>query len=138
MAVVTDGQTIGGLEDIIPQPDGKHLLRLITRREPDGQLISIPIEWVRGVRDGAVELWVTRVELDQLPDYVPPIPISEARERVRRALDAHPNTATAGIQVEQRDRTLELRGTVADTVTRSAAAADGRAARPDCANRATS
>jgi Domain of unknown function (DUF1931)/BON domain len=121
MPVVVGGQTIGGLEDVIPQPDGRHVMRLIARREPDGRLIAIPIEWVRGVRDGSIELWVSRAELDRLPAYVPAIAASEARERVQRALDAHPETGTPGIQVTERDGTLELRGTVPDTATRATA-----------------
>lgn len=121
MPVVLGGQTIGGLEDVIPQPDGKHIVRLIVRREPEGRLVSVPIDWVRGVRDGTVELWVTRAELDTLPAYVPAIPASEARDRVQRALDAHPETATAGIRVVERDGTLELHGTVPDSAARAAA-----------------
>jgi hypothetical protein len=121
MPVMTGGQVIGALDDVILQPDGIHPMRLITRREPEGRLVAIPIDWVRGINDGSIELWVTAQELDNLPAYVRPVPASEARERVQRALDAHPDTATAGIQVAERDSTLELRGTVPDSATRAAA-----------------
>src|SRR5947209_13803691 len=120
MPVVAGGQKIGYLEDLIPQPDHRHPLRLIVRREGDGRLLAIPIDWVRGLRDGDIELWVTRAELDQLPEYVPPIPASEARERVQRALDEHPSTANAGIDVREDDGTLELRGRVSDAAARAA------------------
>jgi Domain of unknown function (DUF1931)/BON domain len=121
MPVVAGGQKIGYLEDLIPQPDHRHPLRLIVRRESDGRLLAIPIDWVRGLRDGDIELWVTRAELDQLPPYVPPIPASEARERVQQALDQHPATANAGIKVSERDGTLELRGRVSDAAARGTA-----------------
>src|SRR2546430_778058 len=70
---------------------------------------------------GDSELGVTRAELDQLPPYVPPIPASEARERVQQALDQHPATANAGIKVSERDGTLELRGRVSDAAARGTA-----------------
>jgi hypothetical protein len=120
LKVVLAGQQIGVLEDVLPQPDRKHVLRLITRR-PDGQLIAIPIEWVREIRNGSIELWVTQAEIENLPEYVPAIPADVARERVQRALAVHPTTASAGIQVSERDGTLELHGTVPDAVTRSTA-----------------
>jgi hypothetical protein len=114
MPITLGGQEIGRLEDLIPQPDGRHALRLITRRATDGQLVRIPIDWVRGVRDGRIELWVSRAEVDNLPPYVPSIPASEARAMVQRALDEHPSTGRAGIHVRDRDGALELHGTVAD------------------------
>src|ERR1700682_80433 len=115
MPVTCAGQVIGHLEDVIPQPDKIHILRLITRSGPPGdRLIAIPIEWVRDVRDRQIELWVSKAELDDLPEYVPAIPASEALQRVQRALDEHPQTAGARIQVTDRGGTLELRGTVAD------------------------
>jgi hypothetical protein len=122
MPVTCAGQVIGHLEEVIPQPDQIHILRLITRSGPPwDRVIAIPIEWVRDVRDRQIELWVSQAELDDLPEYVPPIPVSEARERVQRALDEHPKTAGAGIHVTHRDDTLELRGTVADAATRATA-----------------
>lgn len=121
MPVVLSGQKIGHLEDLIPQADRRHPLRLITRREADGRLIAIPIDWVRGIRDGAVELWVTSAELDLLPEYVPTIPAAQARAHVQRALDEHPATASAGIEVSERNGTLELRGAVSDAATRTTA-----------------
>jgi hypothetical protein len=122
MAVTCGGQVIGHLEDVIPQPDKIHILRLITRSGPPGdRLIAIPIEWVRDVRDRQIELWVSKAELDDLPEYVPSIPASEALERVQQALNEHPKTAGAGIHVTHRDGTLELRGTVADAATRATA-----------------
>jgi hypothetical protein len=75
------------------------------------------------VRDGRIELWVTQAQIDQLREYVPPIPIAEARERVQHALDETPATAGRGIQVLARDGALELRGTVPDAATRGAASA---------------
>jgi hypothetical protein len=120
LKVVLGEQTIGELEDVLPQPDRKHVLRLITRR-PDGHLVAVPIEWVRGIRNGSIELWVTQAEIEDLPEYVPAIPADVARERVQRALDAHPTTANADIQVTERNGMLELRGTVPDAATRSTA-----------------
>jgi hypothetical protein len=121
MPITLGPDEIGRLADIIPQPDGKHALRLITRRRSDGHLVAIPIDWVRGLRDGRIELWVTAAEISDLPEYVPPIPVSEARERVQRALAEHPTTAHAGIDVIARDGTLELRGSVPDAGVRNAA-----------------
>jgi hypothetical protein len=125
MSIVLGGQEVGRLEDVLPQPDRRHALRLITRR-PDGRLVAIPIDWVRGVRDSRLELWVTQTELDQLPEYVPPIDVSQARERVQRALDEHPSTAGAGIRVTTRDGTLELHSDVPDAAVRAAAGAMAR------------
>jgi hypothetical protein len=103
------------------------VLRLITRLATNGRLVAIPIDWVRGVRDGRVELWVTQAEVNNLPEYVPPIPVSEARERVQRALDEHPSTARAGIQVIDREGILELRGKVPNAGVRVTASAVARA-----------
>jgi hypothetical protein len=121
MPIVLGGREIGRLENIIPQPDGQHVLRLITRRAPDGQLVAIPIEWVRGVRDGQIELWVTQAEIDKLPEYVPPLSPAEARQRVRQALDQHPSTAGAGIRVSEQNGTLELHGQVPNDAARTRA-----------------
>jgi hypothetical protein len=128
MPVVLAGQTIGHLEDVIPQPDRVHALRLITRRD-DGRLVAIPIDWVRDVRDGTIELWVSRAEIDQLPEYVPPIPAEEARRRVESALQQEPSTRDAGITVTERNGMLELRGTVADNASRTAASDVARGVR---------
>lgn len=119
MPVVTGGKIIGALVDVIPQPDGIHPLRLLTSREPDRRLVAIPIEWVRGIHDGAIELWVSGSQLEELPEYIPPLPVADARERVQRALRSEP--ATRGVEVGERDGTLQLRGTVADNASRSAA-----------------
>ena len=116
MPVAVAGTTIGGLEEVIPQPDGKHPMRLIVRVDPGGRRVSVPIDWVRGIRNGVLELWVDRNELEQLPEYVPPIPVGEARERVQQALQSKPGTA--GVQVAERNGTLELHGTVADRAAR--------------------
>src|SRR4030081_1958135 len=70
MPVLLGGREIGRLEDIIPQPDRRHALRLITRQQ-DNRLVAIPVDWVRDIRDGRIELAVTSAEIDQLPDYVP-------------------------------------------------------------------
>ena len=79
MPVTCAGQVIGHLEDVIPQPDKIHILRLITRSGPPrDRLIAIPIEWVRDVRDQQIELWVSKAELNDVPEYVPAIPGSEA------------------------------------------------------------
>src|SRR3977135_2382396 len=122
MPVTCAGQVIGHLEEVIPQPDQIHILRMITRSGPPGdRRIAIPIEWVRDLRDGQIELWVSKAELDDLPEYVPAIPASEAREHVQRALDEHPKTAGAGIHVTHRDGTLELRGPGTDAGTRATA-----------------
>ena len=87
---VTQGQReFGRLEEVIPQPDRIHVVRLITRRSSDGNFVSIPIDWASNVVDGQVLLTVDRDELDHLPDYVPPIPSAEARDRVQRALQEH-------------------------------------------------
>src|SRR5438445_4236537 len=51
----------------------------------------------------------------------PPIPSAEARDRVQRALQEHPATAAAGIQVHDRDGPIELRGRVRDVETRTVA-----------------
>jgi BON domain len=125
MPVVLGGTEIGRLEDVIPQPDRKHALRLITR-QPDNRLIAIPIEWVRGVRDARIELWVTTAEIGLLPEYIPPILVSEARQRVQRALDSDPILAGEGIRVTERDGTLELSGTVSDAAVRAAASGVAR------------
>jgi hypothetical protein len=127
MPVTSAGEEIGRLEDVVPQPDKIHILRLITRvRSPKERLVAIPIDWVLDVRDGRIELWVSKAELDELPEYVPAIPASEARERVQQALDQNPQTSGAGVRVTERDGTLELRGTVADAVTRATASAVAR------------
>jgi hypothetical protein len=118
LSVVLGGQEIGRLEDVLPQPDGRHALRLITRR-PDGRLIAVPIDWVRDVRENRVELWVSQTEIDELPEYIPPIDVSVARERVQRALDEHPSTQGVGIRVTDRNGILELHGTVADAAARA-------------------
>jgi hypothetical protein len=118
LSVVLGGQEIGRLEDVLPQPDGRHALRLITRR-PDGRLIAVPIDWVRDVRENHVELWVSQTEIDELPEYIPPIDVSVARERVQRALDEHPSTQGVGIRVTDRNGILELHGTVADAAARA-------------------
>ena len=45
MPVTCAGQVIGHLEEVIPQPDKIHVLRLITRSGPPKErLIAIPIE----------------------------------------------------------------------------------------------
>jgi hypothetical protein len=126
MPVVIGGLEVGRLEDVTPQPDRKHVLRLITRRSSDARLIAIPIDWVRGIRNGTIELWVTRGELNNLPEYVPLLPSSEARERVQRALDEHPATGKSGIKVTDRDSTLELRGTVTSAAERTTASTVAR------------
>jgi hypothetical protein len=126
MSVVLSGQEVGRLEDVLPQPDGRHALRLITRR-PDRRLIAIPIDWVRDVRDDRVELWVSEAQIDELPEYIPPIDVSVARERVQRALDEHASTQGAGIRVTDHDGILELHGTVADAAARANAGAVARA-----------
>jgi hypothetical protein len=119
MSVALGGREVGRLEDVLPQPDGRHALRLITRR-PDGRLVAIPIDWVRGVRDNRVELWVTQTEVDELPEYIPP------RERVQRALDEHASTQGAGIRVTDHDGILELHGTVSDSAARANASVVAR------------
>jgi len=126
MPVVVDGQAFGSVQNVVPQADRRHVLRLIVRRHADSRLVAIPIEWVRGIRDGALELWVTRAELDGLPEYVPPISASEARDRVERALHEHPATSASGIRVTDRDGTLELRGEMADRAGRSTASSIAR------------
>jgi hypothetical protein len=118
MSVVLGGQEVGRLEDVLPQPDGRHALRLITRRT-DGRLIATPIDWVRDVRDNRVELWVTQTQIEELPEYLPPIDVSIARERVQGALDEHASTRGAGIRVTDHDGILELHGTVADAAARA-------------------
>jgi hypothetical protein len=91
MPVMLGGREVGRLEDVIPQPDRKHALRLITRL-PDSRLVAIPIDWVRDIRDGRIELSVTSAEIDQLPDY---IPIMRAgRDRIHQAAETHTTTAT--------------------------------------------
>jgi hypothetical protein len=126
MPVVVGGREFGSVQNVVPQADRRHVLRLIVRRHADSRLVAIPIEWARGIRDGTLELWVTRAELDDLPEYVPPISASEARERVERALHEHPATSASGIRVTDRDGTLELRGEVADRAGRSTASAVAR------------
>lgn len=121
MPVVVAGRTIGRLEDLVPKPDRTHPSRLIVRRESDGRRIAIPIEWVRGVRDGTIELWVTDTELERLPEYIPQLPAAEAQESVQRALEGNPLTAKAGIQVTEREGALELRGRVPDPQARATA-----------------
>jgi hypothetical protein len=128
MPVVLAGQTIGHLEDVIPQPDRAHVLRLITRRDSD-RLVAIPIDWVRDVRDGTIELWVSRAELDQLPEYVPLIPAEEARKRVESALAQDPTTRGAGITVTERKGRLELHGSVEDDAARTRASTVARGVR---------
>src|SRR5258708_11434149 len=91
MPVLLGGREIGRLEDIIPQPDRRHALRLITRL-PDNRLVAIPIDWVRDIREGRIELSVTSAEMDQLPDYVPII--RAARDRMP-APTANGRTTTA-------------------------------------------
>jgi hypothetical protein len=91
MPLLLGGQEVGRLEDVVPQPDRKHALRLITRR-PDNRLIALPIDWVRDIRDGNIELSVTSAEVDQLPEYVPII--RAGRERVRPVLNGRTTTAT--------------------------------------------
>jgi Domain of unknown function (DUF1931)/BON domain len=125
MPVVIGGTEIGRLDDVLPQPDRQHVFRLITRR-PDARLVAIPIEWVRGVRGGRIELWVTQAELQLLPEYLRPIPVEEARARVQRALDEHPDMAGGGIQVIEQNGRLELRGHVPDAATRATASAVAR------------
>jgi sporulation protein YlmC with PRC-barrel domain len=125
LAVTSAGQEIGRLEDVVPQPDNVHIARLITRvTAPKERLVAIPIDWVQDIRDGRIELWVSKAELDELPDFLPAIPAAEARQRVQRALDEHP--VGGGIRVTERDGTLELRGTVADAATRATASAVAR------------
>jgi hypothetical protein len=91
MPVVLGDREVGRLENVIPQPDRRHALRLVTRL-PDGRLIAIPIDWVRDIRDARVELSVTTAELDQLPDYVPII--RAGTDRIPHADDTPTTTAT--------------------------------------------
>jgi hypothetical protein len=91
MPVLVGDREIGRLEDRIPQPDRRHVQRLITR-QADNRLIAIPIDWVRDIRAGRIELAVTVAELDQLPDYVPII--RAARDRIP-ASTANAGTTTA-------------------------------------------
>ena len=126
MPVVLGGQEIGRVEDVIPQPDRRHALRLITRCATDGRRVAVPIDWVRGIRNGAIELWVAPAEVDSLPEYIPPIPAAAARDRVQRALDEHPSIGNAGIRVTERDGVLELRGRVPDRPARATASAVAR------------
>jgi sporulation protein YlmC with PRC-barrel domain len=78
MTVTLNGREIGRVDDLILQPDGLHVVRLITRRASTGQRIAIPIEWVRGIQDGRVVLLIGTHELGLLPDYNPPIPARAA------------------------------------------------------------
>ena len=126
MTVGLGGQEIGRLEDVIPQPDRRHALRLITRCATDGRRVAVPIDWVRGIRNGAIELWVAPAEVDSLPEYIPPIPAAAARDRVQRALDEHPLIGNAEIRVTERDGVLELRGMVPDRPARATASAVAR------------
>src|ERR1700716_4182538 len=92
MPVLLGGREIGRLENVIPQPDRRHALRLITRR-PDNRLVAIPIDWVRDIRDGRIERSVTSAELDQLREYIPII--RAGRERVQ-PVDGAAATTAAG------------------------------------------
>jgi uncharacterized protein YrrD len=78
MAVMLDDRQVGRVEDLILQPDGRHVLRLITHRAPTAQRKAIPIDWVRGIQDGRVVLLVSEHELGLLPEYNPPIPARAA------------------------------------------------------------
>lgn len=120
------GRELGRLEDVIPQTDRQHVLRLITRRATDGRLIAIPLEWVRDLRDGRIELWVTQAEIDNLPEYVQPLNPSDARERVQRALAEHSATAGADIHVQEHDGRLELHGQVPTAGLRATASSVAR------------
>src|SRR3981081_4183275 len=93
MPVLLGGREIGRLEDVIPQPDRRHALRLITRL-PDNRLVAIPIDWVRDIRDGRIELSVTSAEIDQLPDYAPII--RAGRERMPAAVNGRTTTTATG------------------------------------------
>jgi len=95
---VTQGQReFGRLEEAIPLtgPDScrtAHHAAFFGR-----QVREHPIDWASNVVDGQVLLTLDRDELDHLPEYVPPIPSAEARDRVQRALQEHPATAAAGM-----------------------------------------
>jgi sporulation protein YlmC with PRC-barrel domain len=75
MAVMVKGREIGQVEDLVLQPDGQHILRLITSHlAPNRRRAAIPIEWVRGIRDGHVVLLVDDHDLELLPEYSSSIP----------------------------------------------------------------
>jgi hypothetical protein len=122
-AVVVDGRPVGTVEEVIPEPDGVHIYRLIVRlAPPDGRFVRIPGEWLSSIDDqGRVVLWVGEEKLADLPEYVPPIPAEMLRTRVQQALDQHPTTTGSRIEVGVQGDTVELRGAVADAATRDAA-----------------
>jgi hypothetical protein len=93
MPVLLGGREIGRLEDVIPQPDRRHALRLVTRL-PDNRLVAIPIDWVRDIRDGRIELSVTSAEIDQLLEYVPIVRAD--RDRMPAVLSNGPTTTATG------------------------------------------
>jgi hypothetical protein len=90
-----NGREIGQVEDLIVQPDGRHILRLITRCQTKaGRRVAIPIEWVRGIQDGRVVLLVGERELGLLPEYVPTVPNGAARPGVNAPLSTSNHAAT--------------------------------------------
>jgi hypothetical protein len=80
MPVMTGAREFGRLEEVIPQPDRRHALRLITRRAADGRLVEVPIEWVDDVDNGRIVLALDEHELSRLPQYIPEIPASSQRQ----------------------------------------------------------
>ena len=82
MPVLLNGREIGRVEDLIVQPDGRHILRLITHcQTPAGRRVAIPIEWVSGIQDGRVVLLIGERELGLLPEYAPTVRVAR-RDRV--------------------------------------------------------
>jgi hypothetical protein len=124
--VVIGTHEVGRVADVIPQPDGRHPVRLIVKRAADDKLVKLPIEWVRGLEDGRLTLEIGEYEFRELPEYIPPLPVEEARRRVQHALDTDERTRGHGITVGTRDGSLELRGHVTDPSVRANASAVSR------------
>jgi hypothetical protein len=73
MSVVVGSRKFGRLVAVEPQPDNRHVLRLITSRDKDGKLVEIPIDWVNYVEADHIQLLIDARELDELPEYIPDV-----------------------------------------------------------------
>jgi hypothetical protein len=79
MSVVVHGAKFGDVVTVIPQPDARHILRLVVRDQSRRRLVAIPIEWVAAVHDDHIDLAVSESDLAALPEYVPIIQPRHAR-----------------------------------------------------------
>jgi hypothetical protein len=78
--VELDGRVIGHLQGVVPQADGRHVLRLIASVDiPFTRLVTLPVEWIQLVTpERVVMAGVTNQHIADRPTYHPmysPLPV---------------------------------------------------------------